>query len=74
MQPLASVAPFSEKVDAGQGTSAVPSQKWPGGVDMQLDEPATLWPLVHGVQVSVAPVLKWFSGHSMVPSRRSLAL
>jgi hypothetical protein len=33
-------------------------------VDTQLDEPGMLWPMGQGEQVSVAPVEKWFAGHS----------
>jgi hypothetical protein len=38
------VAPLSLNFPAGQGTSAVPLQKWPEGVVSQEDEPGSLWP------------------------------
>jgi hypothetical protein len=43
-------------------------------VDTQLDEPGTLWPPAQGAQVSVAPVEKWFLGHSIAAVFSALAL
>ena len=50
-------APVSLKVPAGQFTSALPLQNWPGGVDTHELAPAPLWPPSgHVVHVSLAPV------------------
>ena len=34
---------------------------------MQVEDPGSEWPPTHGVHTSVAPVLKWFSGHASTP-------
>ena len=50
-------APVSLNFPAGQFTSALPLQNWPGGVDTHELAPAPLWPPSgHVVHVSLAPV------------------
>jgi hypothetical protein len=69
MQPETEFAPVSEYLPATQFSQEVESPAvslyLPGVHDSQLEEPALEKPVPHGVQVSVAPVEKWFSGHSI---------
>lgn len=50
-------APEVENLPAGQSTSLLPSQYWPGGVETQAAWPGPECPSLHGAQLSRAPVL-----------------
>ena len=80
MQPEAEFAPVSEYLPAAQFTQEVVvspavSLNLPGEHDSQLEEPALEKPAVsHEVQLSVAPVEKWFGGHSIAAVLSALAM
>ena len=51
----------------------MPFEKWPSGVAMQEDAPASLWPPSQALQSSVAPVEKVLEGHSSTSVLSALA-
>jgi hypothetical protein len=77
-QPPAELEPISEYLPAAQFSQDVVSPAvslyLPGVHESQLEEPALEKPVPHDIQVSVAPVEKWFSGHSITAVLSALAL
>jgi hypothetical protein len=81
MQPEAEFAPVSEYLPAAQFTqevvvSSAVSMYFPDVHDSQLEEPALEKPAVppHEVQLPVAPVEKWFGGHSIAAVLSALVM
>jgi hypothetical protein len=78
VHPADELAPVSEYLPASQFSQEVVSPEdslyLPGVHDSQLEEPAFEKPVPHDVQLSVAPVEKWFAGQISSAVLSELAL